>query len=193
MSTNIDIKGMHNPPHPGEVLREYLGETTITAAAVKLGVNRVTLNRIVTGASGISADMAYRLASAFGTSAVFWAGMQLKYDLYQAGMLKRPRIERVRNNRASARNKIAEHQTRQLTVDHEETLKLYSQGKIGASEAKADLTCDSRELITLLSQRGLTLPHVSLALAEKMANEALALMNIPISNQPKLESVVHHG
>ena len=86
---------MHNPPHPGEVLREYLGETTVTAAAVSLGVNRVTLNRIVTGASGISADMAYRLAAAFGTSAELWAGMQLQYDLYQAGKVKRPRIERM--------------------------------------------------------------------------------------------------
>ena len=65
----IAMTRMHNPPHPGEVLREYLGDTTVTAAAVKLGVNRVTLNRIVNGASGISADMAYRLASAFGTSA----------------------------------------------------------------------------------------------------------------------------
>ncbi len=86
---------MHNPPHPGEVLREYLGETTITAAAIHLGVNRVTLNRIVTGASGISADMAYRLAAAFGTSAELWAGMQLQYDLYQAGKIKRPRIKRL--------------------------------------------------------------------------------------------------
>ena len=86
---------MHNPPHPGEVLREYLGETTITKAAIQLGVNRVTLNRIVTGASGISADMAYRLAAAFGTSAELWAGMQLQYDLYQAGKIKRPRIERL--------------------------------------------------------------------------------------------------
>ena len=59
---------MHNPPHPGEVLREYLGNTTVTEAAIKLGVNRVTLSRVVTGASGISADMAYRLADAFDTS-----------------------------------------------------------------------------------------------------------------------------
>ena len=86
---------MHNPPHPGEVLREYLGETTVTATAASLGVNRVTLNRIVTGASGISADMAYRLAAAFGTSAELWAGMQLQYDLYQAAKVKRPRIERM--------------------------------------------------------------------------------------------------
>ena len=43
---------MHNPPHPGEILREYLGDITVTEAAVKLGVNRVTLSRVVTGASG---------------------------------------------------------------------------------------------------------------------------------------------
>ena len=53
---------MHNPPRPGEVLREYLGNTTVTEAAMKPGVNRVAFSRVVTGSSGISADMAYRLA-----------------------------------------------------------------------------------------------------------------------------------
>jgi len=86
---------MHNPPHPGEVLREYLGDITVTEAAVKLGVNRVTLSRVVTGSSGISADMAYRLGEAFGTSPELWAGMQLQYDLYQAGKMTRPRIGRL--------------------------------------------------------------------------------------------------
>jgi addiction module HigA family antidote len=86
---------MHNPPHPGEILREYLGDITVTDAAVKLGVNRVTLSRVVTGSAGVSADMAYRLGEAFGTSPELWAGMQLQYDLYQAGKLKRPRIERL--------------------------------------------------------------------------------------------------
>lgn len=86
---------MHNPPHPGEVLREYLGDISITEASVKLGVNRVTLSRVVTGASGISPDMAYRLGDAFATSAEMWAGMQMQYDLYQAGKLKRPKIERI--------------------------------------------------------------------------------------------------
>jgi antitoxin HigA-1 len=66
---------MHNPPHPGEILREYLTDITVTEAAVKLGVNRVTLSRVVTGAAGISADMAYRLGEAFGTSPELWAGM----------------------------------------------------------------------------------------------------------------------
>ena len=86
---------MHNPPHPGEVLREYLGEITVTDAAARLGVNRVTLTRVLTGASGISPDMAYRLGDAFGTSAEMWAGMQMQFDLYQAGKLKRPKIERL--------------------------------------------------------------------------------------------------
>jgi antitoxin HigA-1 len=52
---------MHNPPHPGEVLRQYLGGDTMAEAAVKLGVNRVTLSRVVTGSSGGLADMAYSL------------------------------------------------------------------------------------------------------------------------------------
>lgn len=86
---------MHNPPHPGEVLREYLGEITVTDAAGMLGVNRVTLQRVVTGVSGVSADMAYRLGAAFGTSPEMWAGMQMQYDLYQAGKVKRPKIKRM--------------------------------------------------------------------------------------------------
>lgn len=86
---------MHSPPHPGEVLREYLGDVTITDAAARLGVGRVTLQRVVTGAAGVSPDMAYRLAAAFGTSVELWAGMQLQYDLHEAGKIKRPRIERI--------------------------------------------------------------------------------------------------
>ncbi len=86
---------MHNPPHPGQVLREYLGAVSITEAALKLGVNRVTLSRVVSGAAGISADMAYRLSAGLGTSPELWAGMQLQYDLYRAGKLKRGNIERL--------------------------------------------------------------------------------------------------
>ena len=89
------MKKMHNPPHPGKVLREYLGDITVTEAAAKLNVNRVTLSRVISGNSGISADMAYRLASAFGTSPEMWAGMQLQYDLHKASKMKRPKIGRL--------------------------------------------------------------------------------------------------
>lgn len=86
---------MHNPPHPGQVLREYLDAMTVTDAAARLGVARVTLQRIVNGAAGVSPDMAYRLGAAFGTSPELWAGMQMQYDLYQAGKLQRPKIQRI--------------------------------------------------------------------------------------------------
>jgi addiction module HigA family antidote len=95
INTKVDMTRMHKPPYPGEVLREYLGDLTVTEAAVRLGVNRVTLSRLVTGTSGISPDMAYRLGDAFGTSPEMWAGLQMQYDLYQAGRLKRPKIERI--------------------------------------------------------------------------------------------------
>ncbi len=45
---------MHNPPHPGEVLKEYLEDFTVTAAAKHLGVTRTALSRILNGATGIS-------------------------------------------------------------------------------------------------------------------------------------------
>ena len=56
---------------------------------------RVTLQGIVSGSAGISPDMAYRLGDAFGTSPELWAGMQLQFDLYQAGKAKRPKVERI--------------------------------------------------------------------------------------------------
>jgi addiction module HigA family antidote len=88
---------MHNPPHPGSVLREYLGELPVTAAAEHLGVSRVTLSRVLNGAAGISADMALRLSEALGTSADLWMGMQAQYDLWAASRTRRrkvPKLER---------------------------------------------------------------------------------------------------
>ena len=67
----------------------------MTEAALKLGIKRITLSRLAAGAAGVSADMAYRLVAAFGTSLELWAGMQLQYDLYQAGKIKRPKIKRL--------------------------------------------------------------------------------------------------
>src|SRR5450759_2384508 len=55
-------KRMHNPPHPGLVLREYLADLPVSAAAVHLRTTRVTLSRLLNGKAGISASMALRLA-----------------------------------------------------------------------------------------------------------------------------------
>ncbi len=75
---------MHNPAHPGEVLREWLSEISVTDAAEKLGVNRVTLTRLLSGAAGVSPDMDLRLAKALGTTPGLWYAMQGNYDMWQA-------------------------------------------------------------------------------------------------------------
>ncbi|OOF46582.1 addiction module antidote protein, HigA family [Rodentibacter trehalosifermentans] len=81
---------MHNPPHPAEVIREdILPELglSVTEAAKQLGVNRVTLSRLLNGKSGISADMALRLHVWLGEnspSPESWLHQQADYDLWQA-------------------------------------------------------------------------------------------------------------
>src|SRR5207248_10236970 len=78
---------MKNPPHPGLSVRHDCIEPfdlTITEAADLLGVTRQTLNNLVNGKSGISPEMAIRLAKAFGGSPAVWLKMQMDYDLAQA-------------------------------------------------------------------------------------------------------------
>lgn len=87
---------MHNPPHPGQVLREYLGDMDIADAAKRLRVTRTTLSRIVNGRAGISAEMSIRLSAALGTHAAFWSGLQMDYDLWNASRKRRPKIQPFR-------------------------------------------------------------------------------------------------
>jgi addiction module HigA family antidote len=86
---------MFNPPHPGEVLRDYLGGVSVTDSAKHLGVTRVALSRILNGSAGISAEMALRLSDALGTTPELWAGMQAQYDLWQASKKRRKKIARL--------------------------------------------------------------------------------------------------
>jgi addiction module HigA family antidote len=86
---------MHNPPHPGEILRELCLEPlgiSVTDAAAALGVSRKTLSAILNGRSGISPEMAIRLGKAFDTSPESWMNQQMQYDLraaeQTAGQLK---------------------------------------------------------------------------------------------------------
>ena len=84
---------MFDPPHPGSVLRDYLGDISVTAAAVHLGVTRAALSRILNGSAGISADMALRLSDALGTTPELWIGMQSQYDLWRASKTHRRKIK----------------------------------------------------------------------------------------------------
>ena len=84
---------MHNPPHPGEVLKDsVLAELSVTEFAQRLGVSRVALSRVVNGRAAVSAEMAIRFAAALGGSAESWLRMQAAYDLWQASKKRRPKI-----------------------------------------------------------------------------------------------------
>jgi antitoxin HigA-1 len=78
---------MHNPPHPGEVLRDGVfaeAQISVTDFAQRLGVTRVTLSRVLNGKAAVSADMAVRLAAALGGTPQSWLHMQANYDLWHA-------------------------------------------------------------------------------------------------------------
>ena len=77
----------HNPPHPGEIIREDclkpLG-LSVTAAAEWLGVSRQSLSELLNGRNGVSAEMVIRLEKAGWSDAETWLGAQAAYDLWQA-------------------------------------------------------------------------------------------------------------
>ena len=76
---------MHNPPHPGEILRDLCLEPlelSITEAAAALDVSRKTLSAILNGRAGISPEMALRLSIAFDTTPESWLSQQAQYDLW---------------------------------------------------------------------------------------------------------------
>ena len=78
---------MHNPPHPGEFISSlYLEPYGISGRelASKLGVSASTLNRILTGRSSVTPEMALRLAKCIGRSPESWLAMQHNHDLWQA-------------------------------------------------------------------------------------------------------------
>lgn len=85
---------MHNPPHPGLVLREYLGDIPVSTAAAHLRITRVTLSRVLNGKAGISAKMALRLSGALGTSPELWMNMQSQYDLWHAKRARQTAVRR---------------------------------------------------------------------------------------------------
>lgn len=78
---------MHNPPHPGEIIRELclkpLG-LSVTDAAKHLGVSRKALSELLNGRVGVSPEMAVRLSIAFDTTPESWLSMQMEYDLWRA-------------------------------------------------------------------------------------------------------------
>ena len=89
---------MHNPPHPGEILRaDYLEplELNVTEAAKALGVTRKTLSTILNERAGISPAMAHRLSKALNTTPEFWVNLQTQHDLWQAREIDLGAVQRL--------------------------------------------------------------------------------------------------
>jgi addiction module HigA family antidote len=83
---------MHEPPHPGEILRELCLaplNLSVTEAASALGVSRKTLSAILNGRAGISPEMSVRLSIAFHTTAESWLQQQMQFDLWHAEQLRK--------------------------------------------------------------------------------------------------------
>lgn len=93
---------MHNPPHPGETLREDILPAlslSVTEAAKQLGVTRSTLSKVLNGRAAISPEMALRIENWLGVenggSAYLWIAQQAAYDLWQARKSGAPNVQRA--------------------------------------------------------------------------------------------------
>ena len=78
---------MHNPAHPGEIIREdciNALDLSVTAAAKGLGVSRQSLSELLNGRAGVSSEMAIRLDLAGWSTAAAWLRMQVQHDLWKA-------------------------------------------------------------------------------------------------------------
>lgn len=91
---------MHNPPHPGEFIREIYLEPfgfSVRSLAESLAVSPSTLNRVVNGQSGVSPEMALRLSKALGRSPESWLAMQHSHDLWRVkGATDLSKVRKVR-------------------------------------------------------------------------------------------------
>lgn len=89
---------MHNPPHPGELLRaDYLEPLglTVTEAARALGVSRKSLSAVLNERAAVSPAMACRLSKALDTSPELWLNLQSQYDLWRTRELDLGAVERL--------------------------------------------------------------------------------------------------
>jgi addiction module HigA family antidote len=83
---------MHNPASPGELLKEFLGNRTVTELAGHIGVARATVSRILNGRTSVSMDLSIRLGEALQLSPDFFSKAQLQHDLWIESQKKRPKI-----------------------------------------------------------------------------------------------------
>jgi antitoxin HigA-1 len=114
------MTAMHNPPHPGGVLRDTVlradGGVSVTRLANHLGVSRVTLTRVINCKAPVSAELAIRLAAALRSSAEPWLRMQLAYDLWRAQKKRRASVEPLNLRASTGGRPMAEQAAKRFSV-----------------------------------------------------------------------------
>lgn len=83
---------MHNPASPGELLKEFIGDRSITEVADHIGVARATVSRIINGRTAVTVDLSIRLGEALSLSPDFFSKAQLQYDMWLELQRKRRKI-----------------------------------------------------------------------------------------------------
>jgi addiction module HigA family antidote len=93
------------PVHPGEILRETLGDLGISmnrlSKEIHVPANRIS--SIVAGQRAITGETALRLARYLGTTPEYWLNMQARYDLETARDEWADRVESEVRPRHAAR------------------------------------------------------------------------------------------
>jgi antitoxin HigA-1 len=84
---------MHNPATPGELLREFMGDRSVTELAGHIGVARATLSRVLNGRNAVSVELSIRLGEALSLSPDFFAKAQLQYDFWRKSQKRRRSIK----------------------------------------------------------------------------------------------------
>lgn len=92
---------MFNPPHPGDLIEDLMGDRTVTELAKHLQVTRAALSRVLNGRAAVSAEMALRLQDAFGVQAHLWLSMQAARDLWVASRKRRVKVSRISFDKAA--------------------------------------------------------------------------------------------
>ena len=88
---------MHNPPHPGPLIKSIIDEKrmTVSAFAEHIGMSRVALSRVLNERASVTAMLDYRISTALGQTPGLWLRMQTSHDLWQLEQQPLPRIERL--------------------------------------------------------------------------------------------------
>ena len=88
---------MHNPPHPGPLIKSIIDEKrmTVSAFAEHIGMSRVALSRVLNERASVTAMLDYRISTALGQTPGLWLRIQASHDLWQLEQQPLPRIERL--------------------------------------------------------------------------------------------------